>query len=43
MDCVTQGDLVTVATSGDYGKPRPTLIVQSDVYASPHDLSKTAR
>jgi mRNA interferase MazF len=25
--------LVTVATSGDYGKPRPALIVQADMYA----------
>jgi mRNA interferase MazF len=25
--------LVTVVTSGDYGKPRPALIVQSDAYA----------
>jgi mRNA interferase MazF len=24
---------VTVAVSGDYGKPRPALIVQADVYA----------
>ena len=28
-----RGDLVTVATSGDYGKPRPALIVQADAYA----------
>ena len=28
-----RGDLVTVAVSGDYGKPRPALIVQADVYA----------
>ncbi|MDR3576837.1 MAG: type II toxin-antitoxin system PemK/MazF family toxin [Anaerolineaceae bacterium] len=25
-----RGDLVTVAVSGDYGKPRPALVVQSD-------------
>ena len=25
-----RGDLVTVAMSGDFGKPRPALIVQSD-------------
>ncbi len=25
-----RGDLVTVAISGDFGKPRPALIVQSD-------------
>jgi mRNA interferase MazF len=30
---VRRGDLVTVATSGDYGKPRPALIVQADAYA----------
>ncbi len=28
-----RGDLVTVATSGDYGKPRPALIVQANIYA----------
>jgi mRNA interferase MazF len=28
-----RGDLVTVAVSGDYGKPRPALIVQADIYA----------
>ena len=27
-----RGDLVTVALSGDYGKPRPALIVQSDAF-----------
>ena len=27
-----RGDLVTVAISGDYGKPRPALIVQSDAF-----------
>jgi mRNA interferase MazF len=30
---VKRGDLVTVVTSGDYGKPRPALIVQSDAHA----------
>ena len=28
-----RGDLVTVALSGDYGKPRPALIMQADVFA----------
>jgi mRNA interferase MazF len=32
-DNVRRGDLVTVAVSGDYGKPRPALIVQADLYA----------
>src|SRR5450432_4201388 len=27
-----RGDLVLVATPGDYGKPRPSLIVQSDLF-----------
>jgi len=30
---VRRGDLVTVVTSGDYGKPRPALIVQTNAYA----------
>ena len=25
-----RGDFVTVAVSGDYGKPRPALVIQSD-------------
>jgi len=25
-----RGDIVTVAVSGDFGKPRPALVVQSD-------------
>lgn len=25
-----RGDLITVALSGDYGKPRPALVIQSD-------------
>ena len=25
-----RGDIVTVAISGDYGKPRPAVIIQSD-------------
>ena len=28
-----RGQFVTVATSGDKGKPRPALIVQSDLFA----------
>jgi len=29
---VRRGDLVTVALSGDYGKPRPALVVQADAF-----------
>ena len=28
-----RGDLVTVSLQGDYGKPRPALIVQTDLLA----------
>lgn len=27
-----RGDIVTVAAQGDYGKPRPALIIQSDLF-----------
>ena len=27
---MTRGDLVTIALPGDFGKPRPALIIQSD-------------
>jgi mRNA interferase MazF len=29
---VLRGDLVTVTAPGDYGKPRPALVVQSDLF-----------
>lgn len=28
-----RGDLVTVAMPGDFGKPRPALIIQADAFA----------
>lgn len=28
-----RGDLVTIAVSGDYGKPRPAVVMQDDVLA----------
>jgi mRNA interferase MazF len=30
---VKRGDLVTLAVSGDYGKPRPALVVQADAFS----------
>jgi mRNA interferase MazF len=30
MEGVRRGDLVTVALPGEFGKPRPALVVQSD-------------
>ncbi len=32
-DRLKRGDFVVVALQGDYGKPRPALIVQSDLFS----------
>ncbi|MCK6453210.1 MAG: type II toxin-antitoxin system PemK/MazF family toxin [Alphaproteobacteria bacterium] len=31
-----RGDVVTVAAAGDYGKPRPAVIVQTDAFPDSH-------
>jgi mRNA interferase MazF len=31
-----RGDVVTVAAAGDYGKPRPAVIVQTDAFPKSH-------
>lgn len=31
-----RGDLVTVAATGDYGEPRPAVIVQTDAFPESH-------
>jgi mRNA interferase MazF len=31
-----RGEVVTVAAAGDYGKPRPAVIVQSDAFPEGH-------
>jgi mRNA interferase MazF len=31
-----RGDVVAVAVAGDYGKPRPAVIVQSDAFPEEH-------
>lgn len=31
---MTRGDIVTVAASGDYGKPRPAVIIQDELFDS---------
>ena len=33
---VQRGDLVTVAAAGDYGKPRPAVVVQTDAFPESH-------
>jgi mRNA interferase MazF len=33
---VKRGDVVTVAAGGDYGKPRPAVIVQTDALPTGH-------
>ena len=33
---MSRGDLVTVALPGDFGKPRPALIIQSDLFNKTH-------
>lgn len=36
MDQLNRGDVVVVALPGDYGKPRPALIIQSDLFNETH-------
>lgn len=36
MDFVRRGDIVVVAMPGDYGKPRPALVIQSDLFNDTH-------
>ena len=33
---ISRGDLVVVAASGDYGKPRPAVVVQSNAIPASH-------
>lgn len=34
-----RGDLVTIAIPGDYGKPRPALVIQDDAFADLESLT----
>jgi mRNA interferase MazF len=34
-----RGDLISVALPGDYGKPRPALVLQSDIFEHVHSIS----
>ncbi|MFM9940211.1 MAG: type II toxin-antitoxin system PemK/MazF family toxin [Hyphomicrobiaceae bacterium] len=33
---MNRGDVVTVALQGDFGKPRPAVIIQSDAFNASH-------
>jgi mRNA interferase MazF len=33
VEGVKRGDLVTIAVGGDYGKPRPALVIQANAFA----------
>lgn len=34
-----QGEIVTVALPGDYGKPRPAVVIQSDAFSHLHSVT----
>ena len=34
-----RGDLVTIAMQGDYGKPRPALVIQADLFSEHASLT----
>ena len=36
VDQLKRGDVVVVALAGDYGKPRPALVIQSDLFNETH-------
>jgi len=36
VDRLSRGDLVVVALPGDFGKPRPALVLQSDLFLATH-------
>jgi mRNA interferase MazF len=39
MEILRRGDLVSAVLAGDYGKPRPVLIVQDDAFSTLRSLS----
>ncbi|MFZ5469407.1 MAG: type II toxin-antitoxin system PemK/MazF family toxin [Myxococcota bacterium] len=36
MDKLKRGDVVLIAAQGDFGKPRPAVVVQSDLFNDTH-------
>jgi len=39
MEILKRGDLVSAVLAGDYGKPRPVLIVQDDAFSTLRSVS----
>jgi len=39
---VRRGDVVIIAMQGDYGKPRPALVIQSDLFNDTHSSTTVA-
>ncbi len=39
MEGLSRGDLVTVSLQGDFGKPRPALVIQADPFAALQSVS----
>ncbi|WP_269902253.1 type II toxin-antitoxin system PemK/MazF family toxin [Paenalcaligenes faecalis] len=39
MGIVRRGDIVSIATQGDFGKPRPALVIQSDLFSAHPSVS----
>jgi mRNA interferase MazF len=36
---MTRGDFVTIASQGDFGKPRPALVMQTDAFSEHHSIT----
>ena len=39
MGVIKRGDVVSIATQGDFGKPRPALVIQSDLFSEHPSIS----
>jgi len=39
MDILRRGDFVTIAVQGDYGKPRPALVIQANQFSNHESIT----
>lgn len=39
MGVIKRGDIVSIATQGDFGKPRPAVVIQSDLFTAHPSVS----